>query len=104
MFGPGTQIQLYGSQGTIKVKLAPQEAVFAARSGEMELREIDISANERGGWRVEADFIGAIRGANGVTCTDFATGLRYMEFTEAVALSAAAGAAVTLPLVAENRE
>ena len=41
----------------------------------------------RGGWQVEADFVAAIRGERPVTHTDFATGVRYMQFTEAVARS-----------------
>ena len=52
----------------------------------------------RGGWRVEADFIAAIRGERPVTHTDFATGVRYMQFTEAVARSSRHQVAVTLPL------
>ena len=41
----------------------------------------------RGAWQVEADFIAAIRGERPVTHTDFGTGVRYMQFTEAVARS-----------------
>ena len=44
-----------------------------------------IPDSMRGGWRVEADFIAAIRGERRVTRTDFLTGVRYMQFTEAVA-------------------
>jgi hypothetical protein len=36
-----------------------------------------------------------------VRLTDFATGVRYMDFTEAVARSAQLGAAVALPLEEE---
>jgi predicted dehydrogenase len=97
-FGPGTQIHLYGSDGTIKVELAPHEKILAARRGDSQLREVAVPPEKLGGWRVEADFIGAIRGENQVQFTDFATGLRYMEFTEAVAKSSAAGCAVELPL------
>jgi predicted dehydrogenase len=97
-FGPGMQIHLYGSDGTIKVEFAPQERVLAAQRGKTQLEEIALPAEKVGGWRVEADFVGAIRGENPVRLTDFATGVRYMEFTEAVALSAASGQAVALPL------
>ena len=51
----------------------------------------------RGGWQVEADFIAAIRGERPVTHTDFATGVRYMQFTEAVARSSRHQSPVTLP-------
>ena len=40
----------------------------------------------------------AIRGGAPATLTDFATGVAYMEFTEAVARSARLGEAVELPL------
>jgi predicted dehydrogenase len=98
-FGPGTHIHLYGSEGTIKVELAPTPRIMAARAGDSALHEIAVLAEKRGGWRVEADFIGAIRGENKVEFTDFKTGVRYMEFTEAVALSAEAGEAIELPLL-----
>ncbi len=39
------------------------------------------------------------RGREEVRLTDFATGLRYMEFTEAVTRSAQSGQAVSLPLL-----
>jgi predicted dehydrogenase len=103
-FGPGTQIHLYGTEGTIKVELAPQEKILAARLGDAQLKEIPIPPEKRGGWRVEAEFIGAIRGANRVEFTDFASGVRYMEFTEAVARSATSGCAVELPLAEEPKE
>jgi hypothetical protein len=51
-----------------------------------------------GGWQVEREFIDAIRGHRRVTLTTFEDGVRYMEFTEAVARSMASGAAVALPL------
>jgi predicted dehydrogenase len=40
---------------------------------------------------VEAEFINAIRGLEPVTHTTFAEGVKYMEFTEAVARSMAEG-------------
>lgn len=98
MFGPGKQIHLYGSRGTIRYVISPEEKLFCGRAGDSELRLIDIPAEQRGGWRVEAEFIAAIRGQGRVQFTDFATGIRYMEFTEAVARSAALNLPVDLPL------
>lgn len=97
-FGPGNQIHLYGSDGTIKVELTPQERILVARRGDIELQEIAVSPEKLGGWRVEAEFIGAIRRQNSIEFTDFSAGLSYMEFTEAVARSAATGRAIHLPL------
>ena len=56
-------------------------------------------AHEAGGWRVEEEFISAIRGQEEITHTDFRMGVKYMEFTEAVHRSRRSGAAVDLPLV-----
>ena len=98
-FGPGSHIHLYGSEGTLKYELAPQDRLFGAQRGEKELREIPVPVEEQYGWNVEAEFIAAIRHGRPVEFTDFATGVRYMEFTEAVSLSAAGGQAIELPLV-----
>jgi predicted dehydrogenase len=100
-FGPGSQIHLYGSEGTLKYELIPQDRLLGARRGESELREIEIPPAKQLAWRVEADFIDAIRGGKPSQFTDFATGVRYMDFTEAVARSAETGAAVEFS-VAQN--
>jgi predicted dehydrogenase len=93
-FGPGSQIHLYGSEGTLKYEFAPQERLWGARRGENQLEEIPVPPEEAYGWHVEEEFIAAIRGQRGVEFTDFATGVRYMQFTEAVARSAASGQAI----------
>ena len=86
--GPPPQIHLYGSAGTLRCEFAPRERLLAAAADEPHLREIPIPADKRGGWRVEEEFIAAIRGTGRVQFTDFAAGVRYMDFTEAVARSA----------------
>lgn len=98
LFGPGKQIHLYGSRGTIKLLMSPEEQLLCGRAGDDALRLIEIPAEQRGTWRVEAEFVGAIRGEEKVRLNDFATGVRYMEFTEAVARSAALNLPVDLPL------
>ncbi len=45
-------------------------------------------------WRVEADFIAAVRGEAPVRLTTFEDGVRYMAFTEAVHQSLAHGGLV----------
>lgn len=99
LFGPGKQIHLFGSAGTIKILFGEQERILVGHVGDSELHEITVPTERRGGWNVEAEFIGAIRGENPVRHTDFAGGVQYMEFTEAVARSAASGSSVALPLV-----
>jgi len=97
-FGPGNQIHLYGSEATLRYEATPSERLLTGRVGEAQLLEFDIPPEKQGGWRVEAEFVGAIRGYETVRFTDFATGVRYMEFTEAVARSAASQTRVVLPL------
>lgn len=53
----------------------------------------------KGKWRVEEEFVEAIRGQGKVSLTDFASGARYMEFTEAVTRALQTGSVVKLPLL-----
>jgi predicted dehydrogenase len=98
LFGPGLQIHLYGSRGTIKLEFAPHSRLWIGQAGGKELRLAEIPPEKRGGWRVEAEFIGAIRREEPVRFTNFETALTYMEFTEAVARSAQFHRPVDLPL------
>jgi predicted dehydrogenase len=102
LFGPGKQIHLYGERGTIKVEFRPdgEERVWIGHAGDTELMQADIPDELLGRWRVEEEFIGAIRGQEQVELNDFATALKGMEFVEAVALSAERNAPVALPLTA----
>ncbi|MBS0203442.1 MAG: Gfo/Idh/MocA family oxidoreductase [Planctomycetes bacterium] len=97
LLGPGKQIHLYGSLGTIKILFGEHDRVFVGRKVDTELREITVPPEKLGGWRVEAEFVAAIRGEGPVRRTDFAAGLQYMEFTEAVSTSARDGMPVNLP-------
>lgn len=87
---------LFGSEGTLRID-ADGKRLFGARRGDAMLHEISIPAVERIGWRVEREFIGAIRGEEPVRLTTFAEGVRSMEFTEAVAISARTGRRLDLP-------
>jgi predicted dehydrogenase len=103
-FGQGMGIWLYGTDGVLFYDLANDRIRGTGRhSGvvsikEDELEEIPIPPDRARDWRVEAEFVEAIRMGTPIRFTDFATGVRYMEFTEAVARSAQLGAAVDLPL------
>jgi predicted dehydrogenase len=96
--GPGFQIHLYGSEGTLRYYLGSEDRLLGARKDDTQLSEIRVPPEKQDAWRVETDFIDAIRGGPRPTLTDFATGVRYMEFTEAVQRSADAGTQVSLPL------
>ena len=73
-FGPGMQIHLYGSEGTLKYHLAPEDKLFGGRGDEETLREIPVPSEKAGHWRVEEEFINAIRRKESVKLNDFATG------------------------------
>lgn len=99
LFGPGLQIHLYGSRGTIKIEFNDgNEKVWYGRADDKEMSILEIPEEEKGSWNVEADFIESIRGNKKVSLTDFKTGVEYMEFVEAVALSASSNQPVSLPL------
>jgi predicted dehydrogenase len=86
---------LFGSAGTLRFA---DGKLFGGQPGAKELAPIEVPAHEAGAWRVEEEFINAIRGHEPITHTSFEDGVKYMEFTEAVARSMASGAAVALPL------
>lgn len=104
-FGQGMGIHLYGTEGVLHYDLQTDRIRGASvkrghKAGQAaELVEIDIPAERAGRWRVEEEFAEAIRGGAAVRLTDFATGVGYMEFTEAVARSAEREEPVELPLV-----
>ena len=98
LFGTGKSITLFGSRGTIRIELEPEERIFGGRIGDSELKPIEIPDELDGGWNVEAEFIAAVRGLGKVQHTSFADGVKYMQFTEAVARSAEAGEAIDLPI------
>jgi predicted dehydrogenase len=89
-----TEFLLFGSQGTLRVA---DNKLYGGRQGESGLKEITIPAEEEGGWRVEEEFVNAIRGKEPITHTNFEDGVKYMEFTEAVTRSMMTGQAIPLP-------
>jgi predicted dehydrogenase len=90
---PPSEVWIFGTDGTLRLE-ADARRLSGGRRGDRELREIPIPAERRIGWRVEEEFVNAIRGREKVSRTSFEDGVRYMEFTEAVARSAALGQAV----------
>jgi predicted dehydrogenase len=90
---PAPEAWLFGTEGTLRLE-ADARRLSGGRRGDKSLAEIAIPAERRIGWRVEEEFVNAIRGAEKITRTNFEDGVRYMEFTDAVAKSAASGQAV----------
>lgn len=75
------EARLFGSEGSLCFRGG---TLSGMRRGENAFREIPVPPQEAGGWRVEEEFIGAIRGTEPIRRTTFEDGLKYMAFTEAV--------------------
>ena len=92
-FAPAPEAWIYGSDGTLRLE-ADARKLWLARRGDKALAEVPIPAEQRIGWRVEEEFVNAIRGREKITRTNFEDGVCYMEFTDSVAKSMAEGRAV----------
>ncbi|GIW82899.1 MAG: hypothetical protein KatS3mg105_4706 [Gemmatales bacterium] len=103
-FGQYSGIHLFGTEGVVTYDFTSDRIAGASRKQNLsssrigELAEIPIPPENAGGWRVEEEFVEAIREGKPVRFTDFKSGVEYMEFTEAVARSAQSGVAIDLPL------
>jgi predicted dehydrogenase len=103
-YGQSAGVRLYGSGGVLHYDLLADRLYGASRTrGDRpgtteEMREIPIPPERARSWQVEAEFVASIREKAPVRFTDFATGVAYMEFTEAVARSARHGLVIELPL------
>jgi predicted dehydrogenase len=87
------ELWIFGTEGTLRLEPGAKR-VSGGRRGAAALAEIAIPPERRVGWRVEEEFVNAIRGGEKVARTTFEDGVRYMEFTDAVAASIASGRAV----------
>ncbi|MBN1482234.1 gfo/Idh/MocA family oxidoreductase [candidate division KSB1 bacterium] len=92
--GP-TEIFIFGDKGTVRIL---NGKIFGAQKGADSFQEIPVPPELEAEWRVEEEFINAIRGLEYVQLTTFAAGVKYMEFTEAVSKSMASGQKINLPL------
>jgi predicted dehydrogenase len=106
-FGQQMGITLLGTEGALHYDLL-SDRIYGTRAGaetpaarREEMAEIVIPKDKARAWRVEADFVDSIRHKTAVQLTSFETGVKYMEFTEAVAVSAQSGERVLLPLERE---
>jgi predicted dehydrogenase len=76
------QVKIVGQKGTLILEFIPDGKLYFGPHGQ--IKEIPIPKNLRGSWKVEEEFINAIRRKTPFTHTSFATGVEYMRFTEAV--------------------
>ena len=90
---PASEAWIFGSEGTLRLE-ADTLRLTGGRRGESALREIPVPPKTRIGWRVEEEFVNAIRGREKIARTSFEDGVRYMEFTDAVTRSASTGQTV----------
>ena len=85
----------FGTKASLKYE---GTGAFIAPRGAHNWEPLEIDPSSLGRWRVEEDFIEAIREGKPVTHTSFSDGVKYMEFTEAVQISMAEERRVYLPL------
>lgn len=91
----GNQTWIHGTDGTVHVE---GTTVYAGRRGDSGLSVVPNPPEEQAVYRVEEEFVNAIRGIEEVTMLPFEAGAHYMEWTEAVHRSSQTGEAVYLPL------
>jgi predicted dehydrogenase len=95
-------VTIHGTEGTLAI--GPGDVgdsglgLSGAQRGQKELKPIRVAKAKIGAWRVEEEFVNAIHGRETVTHTDLATGVKYMEWTDAVTRSLRTGEMVNLPL------
>ena len=98
---PMVDIYICGTQGTIRLSDTEGEMTLEAGTiAAKTFKSVRIPKNKQGRWRVEEEFINAIRGVEPVTHTDFQSGVQYMEWTDAVSTALRTGRKVHLPLEA----
>ncbi len=99
-FVPPTEIWIFGTEGTVHIETGePGEdpRVTGARRGDEDMATLVVPDDKRGSWRVEEEFINAIRGIEPVTRSNFTDSVKYMEFTDALQQSWQTGTRVYLP-------
>ena len=84
--GRPSRFCLQGEKGLLEIPFKVDGELQLGRSGAAGVTwaPCPIDDSLRGRWRVEEEFVGAIRGENPIEYTTFETGVEYMVFTEAV--------------------
>jgi predicted dehydrogenase len=95
-FGPGHSIEIYGSHGALVYRLFTEELQGATAASD-QLAPISVPPEQERQQTTDQEFVQAIRTGSSVS-PGFEDGVRYMEFCEAVAISAATGQRVSLPI------
>lgn len=95
LFGT-SRVELYGEEGTL-VYLNQGDVIMGARTGDEQLKPIEVPAELDDPWHVESDFLKLIRGEIAEPTFSFADGIRNMEYLKAVNESIASGSWVVVP-------
>ncbi len=93
----GNVIEGYGLRGSLRY-LVDKDRLLLASAPDWVEEEVRIAPADEGGWRVEQEFIQAIREGRGGN-PSWEEGLRYMQFVEAVEESARTGRSVAVSSV-----
>jgi predicted dehydrogenase len=85
----GDRLEIYGSTGTLTYDFT-SDVMQAGKVGDRALHMVDIPAELQGEWRVEEDFLAAVKSKGRVRPhPNFEEGLCYMRVVQAVADSRA---------------
>jgi predicted dehydrogenase len=84
-FAANDHLEIYGDGGTLTYDFGT-DVVQAARTGDKKLSDVKIPAELESAWRVEEDFLSAVKSKGRVRPRpDFEDGVRYMRVVQAVA-------------------
>jgi len=86
---PSDRVEIYGDHGTLTYDFAT-DVVRAGKHDEEELHIVDLPPDLESEWRVEEDFLAAVKSKGRIRPhPDFEDGVRYMRVVQAVADSRA---------------
>ena len=86
---PGDRLEIYGNAGTLTYDFG-SDVVQAGKLGDRALHVVDLAPELEGEWRVEEDFLAAVKSKGRVRPRpNFEEGVRYMRVIQAVADSRA---------------
>jgi predicted dehydrogenase len=96
LFETSDRLQVFGSQGMLSYDFS-SDRIKGGRLGEKDSAEIEISPDIEQHWRVEEDFIAAVRSPGSIhPQPSFALGVQYMRVVQAVADSVVSGTEVQI--------
>jgi len=103
------EIYIYGTNSTLRISEDPESTIPQSYNTVMLKLEV-LNKNSKkwkilrprkseiGRWRVEEEFIQAIKGNEKISHTTFSDGVKYMQFTDALKISSETNSKIYLPL------